>query len=312
MQAALSTGALNAATELTGLRRAAEAFGYRWGTGAGTGPARHEIEGLQALADLLERSPHLRKLLELLGWAKRTLAAERRKSRHGREKFTHYRTQELDLETIAPEELLGLVEADPASPLSLDFLRRALDGELLHRQYEGEDQAGRGPFVMLVDKSGSMRGWPNATACALELALMKLALQQRRRFVSIPFSGQGQFEIYDPGARPDPLKLVEHLETFYGGGTQPYAPLEAALRLVEEDPSLKEGDLMIITDGAFGTPPAGFLEHLETAREEPGLRLVAVLIKGHIGQADFADKVVMVENLFEDRERLAEAIGVLV
>ncbi len=308
IEQALAGSITEAAANLSGLKTAAQEFGFGWGLGASASATRQEIEGLQDLADYLARSSHLRQLLEVLGWAKRMVSAERRRSRRGREKFTHHRTQELDLETIAPEELMGLVDPDPESPMALDFLRRALDGELLHRQYEGEDEAGRGPFVILNDKSGSMRGWPNATACALELALMKLAMQERRRFVSIPFSGAGQYEVYDPGPRPDPRELVEHLERFYSGGTEPYAPLTAAVQRIQEDPSLREGDILIITDGSFGPPPEGFLDLLDEARMEPGLKLVAVVIKGQPSQAGFADRAILLDDLFQERDRLAEAI----
>jgi uncharacterized protein with von Willebrand factor type A (vWA) domain len=237
-------------------------------------------------------------ILEALGWAKRMVSAERRKSRYGRESFTHFQVQELDLESIAPEELVGWMESDRESPLWLDFLRRALDGELLHRRYEGEDEVGRGPFVMLIDKSGSMRGRPNATACAVELALMKL-------------SGTGQFQVFDPGPRPDPGELVQHLELFYGNGTEPYGPLTKAVELVRNDPALQEGDILIITDGAFGAPPESFLELLAEAREEPGLKVVAVLVRGKSSRADFADKVVLLQDLVQERDRLAEAVAPL-
>jgi uncharacterized protein with von Willebrand factor type A (vWA) domain len=308
---ALAQGMAAAAEGLSDLKNAATEFGFGWGLGSGTGATRQEIEGLHDLAERLKSSRQLKQILEALGWAKRVVSDERRKSRHGREKFTHYRTQEIDLETTAPEELTGLMEADQGSPIALDFLRRAADGELLHRQYEGDDHVGKGPFVILVDKSGSMRGEPNATACAVELALMKLALEQRRRFVCIPFSDIGQFQVFDPGPRPDPRSLVDHLEQFYGGGTEPYAPLRAAIGLVREDPSLREGDILIITDGAFGAPPPEFVESLAKARGDPGLKLVAVVIRGHQGQAGFADKVVLVSDLCKDREVLAEAVGAL-
>jgi hypothetical protein len=41
------------------------------------------------------------------------------------------------------------------------------------------------------------------------------------------------------------------------------------------------------------------------------LKLVAVVVKAESGQAGFADKVVRVSDLFEDRERLAEAVAAL-
>ncbi len=308
---ALARSLAGAAADLSDLKKAAREFGFGWGLGVGAGATRREVQGLHELAGYLKRSKRLKDILDLLGWARRTVSAGRRQSRYGREKFTHYRTGELDLESVAPEELTGWVEPDPGSPLALDFMRRALEGELLHREFEGEAEAGRGPFVILTDKSGSMVGRPNATACALQLALMKLALQDGRRFVSIPFSDAGQFEVYDPGPRPDPLALVEHLELFYGGGTEPYGALACAIELVREDPSLKEGDLLILTDGSFGPPPDGFLERLDEARREPGLKVVAVVVREDPGQAGFADKVVLLSDLFGERERLADAIAPL-
>jgi uncharacterized protein with von Willebrand factor type A (vWA) domain len=215
------------------------------------------------------------------------------------------------LETLSPDELVSMIAFDPSSPVYLDFLCRALDGDLLHAQFEGDDFAGRGPIVFLRDESGSMGGARRATACALQLALMTEARRENRRFVSIPFSDLGQFEIYDPGIRPDPQGLVSHLDKTYGGGTEPYGPLTAAMQLIREDPSLREGDILAITDGEFGQPPGTFLDELALARKEPGLKLIAVVINGHPGQADFADKVVMVSDIVRERERLAEAIAPL-
>jgi len=309
---AMAEGLAAAAGSLSDLKHAAQAFGFGWGLGGGGRPTREEVEGLHDLAQRLKRSDHLKRILDVLGWAQRMVSVERRKSKRGRESFTHYQVQALDLETIAPEELVGWMDPDRDSPLWLDFLRRSLDGELLHRRYEGEDEVGRGPFVILIDKSGSMRGRPNATACAFELALMKLAVEGNRRFLSIPFSDVGQYQVYDPGPRPDPKRLVEHLELFYGHGTEPYDPLTKAVELVRTDPSMKEGDILIITDGAFGPPPAPFLELLSEAREEPGLKVVAVVVRGHPGQAEFADEVVLVEDLVGERERLAGAIAPLI
>jgi hypothetical protein len=74
----------------------------------------------------------------------------------------------------------------------------------------------------------------------------------------------------------------------------------------------REGDILIITDGAFGAPPPEFVESLAEARDDPGLKLVAVVIRGHPGQAGFADKVVLVSDLYKDREVLAEAPGCFV
>ena len=299
------------ADSLNHLQKAADEFGVGWGLGASRGATREQIAGLHQLADFLRKSPDLRMILDCLGWAKALVTQERRKSTRGRQSFTHYKVQDLDLDTLAPDELMSLIAFDPSSPIYLDFLCRALDGSLLHAQFEGEDYAGRGPIVFLRDESGSMGGWRRATACALQLALMVDARKEGRRFVSIPFSDIGEFEVYDPGPRPDPAGLIQHLERTYGHGTEPYEPLKAAVQLIRDDPSLKAGDILCLTDGAFGRPAEDFLQLLEEARSEPGLKVVAVVINGHPGQADFADKVVMVSDIVRERDRLAQAIAPL-
>lgn len=304
--------ALNhSAEDLSDLQKAAGEFGVGWGIGGLGGATREQISGLHELAEYLRRSPSVKLILESLGWAKSLVTRERRKSTRGRETFTHYKVQDLNLETLSPDELVSMIAFDPSSPIYLDFLCRALDGDLLHAQFEGDDFAGRGPIVFLRDESGSMHGARRATACALQLALMIDARKEGRRFISIPFSDVGQFQVYDPGQIPAPQELMAHLDTTYGGGTEPYAPLTAAIQLIREDPSLREGDILAITDGDFGEPPEEFLRELEEAREKPGLKVVAVVINGNPGQADFADKVVMIGDIVRERERLAEAIAPL-
>jgi uncharacterized protein with von Willebrand factor type A (vWA) domain len=140
---------------------------------------------------------------------------------------------------------------------------------------------------------------------------MMEARKEDRRFISIPFSDIGQFDVYDPGLKPDPKGLIDHLELAYGRGTEPYGPLTAAIELIREDPLMKTGDILCITDGQFGRPPEEFLQLLEEAREEPGLKLVTVVINGRPGQAEFADKVVMISDIVRERARLAEAISPL-
>jgi uncharacterized protein with von Willebrand factor type A (vWA) domain len=306
---AMAQATSKSADDLSDLKDAAQEFGFGWGFAGGAGATREQIEGLHELADFLRKSKYLKMILDTLGWAKKMVSAERRKSKHGRERFTHFRVQDLEMESLAPQEILNMLAFPVGSDIHTDFLCRALDGDLLHAQYEGDDHAGRGPMVYLRDESGSMRGWQRAVACAVQLALMLEACKDNRRFISIPFSGEGQYAVYDPGRRPDPMELLEHLELTYGKGTEPFAPLMEAIRLIKEDESLREGDVLCLTDGQFGRPPDEFLELLEEAREDPGLRVVAVVINGRKGQADFADKVIMIGDIFRERERLAEAIS---
>ena len=57
--------------------------------------------------------------------------------------------------------------------------------------------------------------------------------------------------------------------------------------------------------------PDGSMEFLDDVREEPGLRIVAVVSNERPGQADFADKVVLVNDLYQESEKLVEAVAPL-
>ena len=76
--------------------------------------------------------------------------------------------------------------------LDADWLCRAVDSGILHRQYGGREQKGRGPLIVVRDESGSMGGAPHALAVALEWALLEIAIRDKRLFYSIPFSGCDQ------------------------------------------------------------------------------------------------------------------------
>jgi len=306
---ALAQSLEGSADDLGDLKRAASAFGMDWSVGS-TGPSIQEsAAGMEELAVYLRNTPEVHMLIEQLGWAKRMITQEKRKSMRGHERFTHFETKELDIEDLAADEYIYLVSLPKDSPAYQEFVARAVDGDLLHSHYDGEERAGRGALVILTDESGSTRGRPRAIIRALKMAMMLDAIKQKRRSVSIPFSDDGQFEVYDPGIKPNPLEMMCHFDVTWNHGTEPYGPLKEAIELIKTDPSLNKGDILIVTDGSFGKPPQDFLDLLEEAREDPGLKVVAVVINATPGQADFADKVVMIDDLIREKGRLAEAIA---
>lgn len=307
----LAEALTGAKQETEAVQQAAAALGMGWGSGHGA-PGREVMEGLNQLCRRIWSTEALRDLLESLGWAWRLVAREQRRSQQGRERLTHLEPRDLDLDQLADEELSQLLTLEQGSVEAGIFLGRALDGELLHARFEGREEAGRGPLVFVRDDSGSMHGSARASAAALQLALMTTLQTEGRRFVSIPFSGPGEFSVFDPGPHPDPAGLLEHLELRYGHGTEPYGPLAAALNLVREDAGCARADILLLTDGELPPPPAGFLEDLEQARQDPGLQLVTVVVGADPSGASFADRVVAVGDLMAERDRLAEALSGLV
>jgi uncharacterized protein with von Willebrand factor type A (vWA) domain len=303
------SAALNRATE-TARKQAADGTEVvrSFALAAGGDPARIDPAIAQAAMQTFSQNPHLKRLADLLGWARKMVRGEWRKSPHGKTEMLGYAVQSLQPEHMAGFEYAALLSGDDT--LHLDWLRRAVDGGIRHRRYAGQERQGRGLLVLVRDESGSMEGDPHATAVALEWALLEICRRDRRDFYSIPFSGSGQFHVWQaprPG-QPDPQGLLEHLAHFYNGGTEPYLPLLKALELIA-DGDLR-ADVLIITDGAFGEPHEDFLRRVTEVKQHHPLRLVAVLIGSDDKHAQaFADKVITVANLFEDREHLRSAVA---
>jgi uncharacterized protein with von Willebrand factor type A (vWA) domain len=203
-----------------------------------------------------------------------------------------------------------MMAAGEDSPLHLDWVMRAMDNDVLHQKFESEDKMGKGACVHVKDTSGSMQ-WSSRfdVATAIEYVLMQQMNKENRAFASIPFSGPGEFRIYSPGSNPDVGEMLAHLEFGYWHGTEPYAPIMKAIEIVKNDPSFKEGYILITTDGAFAPPPEDFLKALEEARVSPGVKVVAVVIDSDPGNAEFADKVICIDDILAQKDKFSEAIA---
>ncbi len=151
---------------------------------AGGDPEHVDPEVARAALEMLHANPNLKRLADLLGWAKKMVRGEWRKSPRGKTEMMGYATHALQPEHMAGFEHAALLSGDDT--LQLDWLRRALDGGIRHRQYAGQEQQGRGPLVLVRDESGSMSGDPHALAVALEWALLEICRREHRDFYAIP------------------------------------------------------------------------------------------------------------------------------
>lgn len=264
-------------------------------------------EAARAWAELLQRMPHLRELARQLGWARRTVAGLWRTSPRARTELVGYRPRELDPEHMAPWEL-ALMTAVPA-----DWLRRAAEGDVQHREMRGKEKMGRGPLVVVRDESGSMRGLPHALAVAVEWALLEICRREGRPFVSICFSAPGQMRTWRAPAQPDYEGLLRHLSHFYGGGTEPYQAIAAALAETERAPEMRRADILLISDAQFAPPPPEVVEQVKAARRRRPLHIAAVLAGTSPGPlGEIASSIVQVKDLLSEKEALREAIAAVV
>ncbi len=217
------------------------------------GDGRVQAQRRLMLGERLMRSRKLQLLAKLVG-AFREVAFEARRKRVVRSpQELHSVTAGANLERLLPSELLGLSRRQGA--LHLEFLRRLSEGKLL--EYELSGASSRGPMVVCVDGSGSMRGSKELWAKAVALTLMEIARRQRRRCLGIIFSsGEPLFEVEFLGqsgasrGRAPVLdeNVLDFAERFPGGGTDFEPPLQRALDAVATG-DYRRGDIVFISDG---------------------------------------------------------------
>lgn len=281
-----------------------------WGSDWGGGPLLPAVaDDIMDLVEYIQNNPHLLSFFDMLGWAEAMIESETKNQVLGKDNLVDYIRGEFDPEQMAPEEFIGLC-TEPDSPLMMDLIAR-FNGDILILKMEGEEAAGKGPVVMVKDVSGSTMGEVFNMESAIGFSLGQHLAKEHRRYVEIPFSGPGQFHVFDPG--PDPLtnirQIIAHLKTGYFGGTEPYAPLTKAIEIIKADPDFKKGYILMLTDGEFSTPPPAFLKSLEEARKDPGLEIYTVVIGAHPGAADsFSDKVIMLSGAAE-KDKLIQIVA---
>ena len=290
MKASAWDSVLAAHNDLNDAKKAANAFGLGWGNETGQASSIEDLDGIVELAEHIKNEEGLQGLMDTLGWVEEMAQSVKEEVSSGLHYFTHYERGELDLELLADEEFLYL--SSDVEEIRLSFLARAIDGDVLLKHYEGEDELGKGPFVFVYDTSGSIKPYRTILA-AIILTLLKAAREEGRRFVAIPFSGPGDYQVFDLGPKPAPAQLLELVRFGYWGGTEPYQPLDAAMQIIQEDESMLRADILFLTDGQFSDPPDDFLRSLKRVRKEIGLSLVSLVLFVTNQQCElFSDRVV--------------------
>jgi uncharacterized protein with von Willebrand factor type A (vWA) domain len=135
----------------------------------------------------------------------------------------------------------------------------------------------RGPIVLCLDTSGSMRGAPENIAKAVVIAALRIAHQAGRGCKLIAFGGPGEVVEQDLGAGAAGLEaMLDLMGQAFDGGTDIQAPIETAIDRLHEA-RWRGADLLIVSDGEFGCRPQT-LDRLDAARARFGLRVQGVLV----------------------------------
>jgi uncharacterized protein with von Willebrand factor type A (vWA) domain len=135
----------------------------------------------------------------------------------------------------------------------------------------------RGPIILCLDTSGSMRGAPENIAKAVAIAALRVAHETGRGCKLIAFGGPDELVERDLGTGAAQLQaLMDLMGQSFDGGTDIQTPIERAIEAVHEA-RWASADILVVSDGEFGCVPR-VLTRLDTARARLGLRVQGVLV----------------------------------
>jgi uncharacterized protein with von Willebrand factor type A (vWA) domain len=230
------------------------------------------------LSKLLEKIPQLKELANRLG-RYHSLMGEKiwDPTAHGKsEVFSVERSG--DIERILPGELVQL--GYPTTKYL--FYSKLADKSLLTYELKGEgwtqpEKEERGPVVICIDTSGSMRGLPESIAKAVSLAVAKEANSQSRKVHMILFGSRKETKDITFDKSENAVdSLLEFLNLSFGGGTDFDSALYAALTKLEDE-DYKLADVLFITDG-YGEIQ-NMEKEIEKIKKEQGTRIFTLLVE---------------------------------
>ncbi len=174
-----------------------------------------------------------------------------------------------DVERIVPSEL-----ALPFEAFSVKFAENSL---LLYRKVLPEV---RGPFHILLDKSGSMMGLKIVWAKAVAIALAEKAARERRPFM-MRFFDSIPYPLMKIGRRirgRDVVKMLEYLARIRAnGGTDITRAILTAAEDIASMRTKNKSDIVLITDGEDKIA----IDAVKRSLARVGARLHTVMVHGN-------------------------------
>jgi len=259
---------------------------------------------LRLKAELAKRVLGSRKLQRIAKEAGRLMriAAEKQRSR-----ADHARDEVADIELgnelgrLLPSELVKLL----CCHLRLDFARRFYERALMQYRLKGKERQGKGPIIVCLDSSGSMRGEKEIWSKAMTLALLQIAIRQGRACRVIHFNGEVRRIDDWPCGKLEMGSLLDSMEAHFGGGTSFEPALVSALEAIKTSCTLKHADVVFLTDGEAQLS-AGFIDewNLNKLKYEFCVYAIHVDAPGEIAPPQLkaiADQVVALADIANDQ-----------
>ena len=171
-----------------------------------------------------------------------------------------------DIENIVPEELSLLCDKDFEKLFKLKYIENRLmcfdkDSYIFDEKEKQKIKAGyidgRGPVIICIDTSGSMKGINEYIAKATMLKIVMQALSENRNIYLINFS----VEIYSyKFSKYDGInELINFLKLSYHGGSDIYKALYEANRIMNTD-NFRNADVLVLSDFMMEDMPYHLIE----------------------------------------------------
>lgn len=275
-------------------------LGGGWGKG-GTSPQALSIQSKDKLHKTLLSNPTLKRILDMAGRMQRVsdrVQATRADAEHGSP--VDVETGD-DIKRLLPTEMAQMMMGGYAE---MDFFRKYTTKSLLQFKCRDKQPLSKGPLVLVVDESGSMRdGGREEWARAIGFVLCRLAVEQDRDFRVIGFN---RSIVYNDELSMEDGTLMDWVKRpFSGGGTDLEIALEAAADTVNSQ--LPDADVVIITDAEAGMS-GPWLKRFKARKDGLQFRLTSILIAaatGTLGLERVSNVCTRVDDLSADAASVA-------
>lgn len=260
-------------------------------------PLRTQLE----LAHILKNQRSVKKVAEWAGRFK-SIARKKQKSKSTDSVQRQGIVQGNDLELLLPTELAQFKN----QATRLDFLRRFTEKQTLQYAPKGKESTGKGPIVLCLDQSGSMRGLKEQAA-GFTLAITMIAKSQKRDLAYIPFEdGIGEI-LYFPKGKIDSSSILKiAVEFMNGGGTDFMKPLDKAVEIIERKERFRNADILFITDGEAYVHNS-FLNEYQKKKQKLSFNCMSVMLgrsrRGDEVLKSFSDEIFSAADLLETAEK---------
>lgn len=185
-----------------------------------------------------------------------------------------------DLNNLLSSEISLLASEDTSSIFLKKYIDKGLltfryeENKLVKREdklteiYQGQRRKEKGPFIICVDTSESMRGRPEQIAKTLSLGILKMALRENRSAYLINFSiGIKTLDLHDIANSMD--ELAAFLGMSFYGGTDISLPLYEAVRQLRSE-NYEDADVLVISDFIMYKVDKRVLEDIKHQQQNKG------------------------------------------